>query len=51
MKTFEFHWFQISAVTFKRIALHKTIIHAESLAEAKIKIDRHPSIIKKIIQK
>jgi hypothetical protein len=51
IKTFEFHWFEISAVTFKRIATHKTIIHAESLAEAKIKIDKHSSIIKKIIQK
>jgi hypothetical protein len=51
MKAFEFHWFEISAVTFKRIALHKTIIQAESLEEAKIKIDKHSSIIKKIIQK
>lgn len=51
MKTFEFHWFQIDSRTFRRIAIHKTIIQAESLAEAKIKVDKHSSIIKKIIQK
>jgi hypothetical protein len=51
MKTFEFYWFETSAVTLKRTALHKTIIHAESISEAKIKIDKHSSIIKKIIQK
>jgi hypothetical protein len=51
MKTFEFHWFEINSLTFKRTALNKTIIQAESLAEAKIKVDKHSSIIKKIIQK
>ena len=50
-KTFECYWFQIHPVTFKKWKLHKTIIIADDIEEARFRLDRHPSIVQKIIQK